>query len=325
MTWIILTVFLLLTAAASLKFSKVAASKATTKSFSDDPWSATSTCSKAAGWLAVGGVVLLTVLSSVYIMNPGHVGVIKTFGNLSGVAAQDGRGGTAIVAPWADVSDVSVQIKKADFTKIQAFSKETQDVFVDARLSLSVDPKAVRILYTRVGPNWFDVLIPGLVDQTVKEETVKFSTTEEAPNRALMSVDIGASLQTALYSQFCPQASNGCFSPITVTAFQLRNISFDPAFTTAIRDKQIAAQRALQARNNVATAKYQADQVIASAQGAAGATLVNARAQSKANDLLAASLTPELIQFTLIKTLGPTIKTIIAPGITTGILPGLGK
>jgi len=49
------------------------------------------------------------------------------------------------------------------------------------------------------------------------------------------------------------------------------------------------------------------------AEGQADATRALAQGQADANNLLTKSLTPELIQYTLIQKLSPTIKTMILP------------
>src|SRR5271167_3736032 len=85
-------------------------------------------------------------------------------------------------------------------------------------------------------------------------------------------------------------------------------IHFDSvSFTSALRvDSSVhdainrviqAAQDALAAQNKVVQARAEADQVIATAQGAAQATLINAKAQADANQLLNASLSPTLVQW----------------------------
>lgn len=254
------------------------------------------------------GFVILTFVSSIYIIDPGHVGIVKVFGTLTDVKTN----GAVIVPPWASVDDVSVQVKRAEFDHITAFSAETQDVFVTATLNLSVSPKAIRQLYTTVGPGWYDTIVPSRVQQTIKEETVKFSTVEEAPHRAQISQDVKA----ALADQFAK------FS-IDVQGFQVVNLAFDAAFTSAIRDKQIATQRALAAKNNIATAQAEAAQRVAAAEGDAKATVARAAGQAKANRLLSSSLTPALIQFTAVQKLAGNIRTIILPSGSNFLLPNL--
>lgn len=84
--------------------------------------------------------------------------------------------------------------------------------------------------------------------------------------------------------------------------FLVRNFSFigeirpPQAIANAITAKIEAQQQAVQAQNKIVQAKAEADQAVARARGEAQAILVQAEAQAKANKIIAASLTPELVQ-----------------------------
>ncbi|MFN3491891.1 MAG: hypothetical protein ACK40V_06690, partial [Anaerolineales bacterium] len=77
-------------------------------------------------------------------------------------------------------------------------------------------------------------------------------------------------------------------------------------------------QEAEQARQ---IAQGQADAAVIAAQGAAEARLIQAQAEAEANRLLAASLTPELIQYQYILNLAPGVQTIFVPTDNQFILP----
>jgi regulator of protease activity HflC (stomatin/prohibitin superfamily) len=253
-------------------------------------------------WLA------LTAASSIKIVDAGHVGVIKTFGAIDG---QVGDGPTAI-APWSDLIDVSTKATRKEFDHLAAFSKETQDVFVDATLNLAVAPDDVQCLYRTVGSDWYDKLIPPRVLQTLKDETVKYSTVDVAPHREDIRTAVKKRLQDQL-AAFSVRAG-ACKVAIDVQDFLLRNIDFRPEFKQAIEQKQIATQDAQTARNRVAQSQYQAEQQVARAHGEANATLVKAQAQAKANRLVSASLTPEIIQYAYVQRLAPNVQAIVPAG-----------
>ena len=69
-----------------------------------------------------------------------------------------------------------------------------------------------------------------------------------------------------------------------------------------MRNKVIAKQKAQQALNEVQQATYEAQKVLAAAQG-----------QARANLRLSQSLTPELIRYTLVQKLSPNITAIAIP------------
>lgn len=71
-----------------------------------------------------------------------------------------------------------------------------------------------------------------------------------------------------------------------------------PAITDAINDKIEATQKAQQRENELQTAKAQAQIDREKAQGEADAVIIQARAKAQENELLQASITQELIEYT---------------------------
>ena len=72
-----------------------------------------------------------------------------------------------------------------------------------------------------------------------------------------------------------------------------------PAVVEAINEKISATQRAQMRENEVREAEAAAKKVIATADGTAQSILLTAKAQAEANKIIAASLTQELVQYTL--------------------------
>jgi hypothetical protein len=69
-----------------------------------------------------------------------------------------------------------------------------------------------------------------------------------------------------------------------------------------VRNKVIAKQKAQQALNEVQQATYEAQKVLAAANG-----------QARANLRLSQSLTPELVRYTLVQKLAPNIQVLAIP------------
>jgi regulator of protease activity HflC (stomatin/prohibitin superfamily) len=261
------------------------------------------------------GWVFLTIASSIYIVDAGHVGVIKTFGAIDGQVGD----GPAFVPPWADVITVSTKAQRKEFDHLAAFSKETQDVFVDATLNLAVAPGEIQCLYRTVGSDWYEKLIPPRVLQTLKDETVKYSTVLVAPNRERIRRAVRERLQVQL-AEFRIR-KGACTVSIDVQDFLVRNIDFRPEFKQAIERKQIATQDAETAKNRVRQAQFEAQQKVEAAQGDAQSTLVKATAQARANTLVARSLTQQVIQYEYVQKIAPTVQTLVVPQGNGFILP----
>lgn len=240
--------------------------------------------------------LLFTLLFSYNSVGAGHVGVVYNFGAIQSKTGS----GAQFIPPWESLKVANVQTQRYQF-QLNAFSSETQDVFITATLNYAVASKDILPLYRNVGPDYFNKLVPQRVAQAFKDETVKFKAVEIAPNREQIRLDVLAKLKTAL-AQYS----------IDVQDLNIDNISFSPAFTKAIEDKQIATQQAQAAQNRVATAKYKAQQIIEQAQG-----------QAKANELKRETLTPLLVEQNAIDKLNPKVTVIMVPSGSNFLLPNL--
>ncbi len=250
----------------------------------------------AMGAVAVVWLIITIFCASVQVP-AGHIGVKYTFGKITGTV----QPGFHLVVPWARVVNANTQVQAHQFTNLTSFSKETQDVNVSATLNYSVNPGDVERLYTTVGPDWFSKLVETRVNQFFKDETVKFTAVDIAPNRDVIRQDVRARIRQALdpYS-------------INVEDLLIDNLTFSHGFTQAIEDKQIATQQAQAAQNRVATAKYQAQQAVATAKG-----------QATAQRLRRQTLTPLLVEQNAIDKLNPNVQVIVVPTGSNFVLPNL--
>jgi len=225
--------------------------------------------------------------------------VVYEFGAIKGQIGE----GFHLIAPWRSTVEADIRVQRHFFEKLDAFSAETQDVFVAATLNIRVSPEAIQGLYRTVGPDFFDILVAPRVAQNFKDETVKYKSVDIAPNRETIRVAV----RDRLEKELAP-------SSIEVVDLLLENIDFRPEFKEAIEQKQIATQNALEAEQRVKQAEFQAQSTVKTAEGSGQAILVVAQKQAEANAALSASLTPELIQYSLIQKLGDQIKVIMLPG-----------
>jgi regulator of protease activity HflC (stomatin/prohibitin superfamily) len=252
---------------------------------------------------------VLTVFASFQEVSSGHLGVVKNFGNITGQI----NPGFHVITPWSTVTIQSTQVGRIKYDKIEAFSKETQNVYIAATLNSAVSPDAIQNLMRTVGPDYQQKLIDARVLNYTKEESVKYSATDVAPNREVIRTAVRERLKTDL----APYS-------ITVIDFLIDNISFDPAFEQSILDKQVATQEAQKAQAQVAQKTAEAQQAVETAKGAAEANrqtaagdadaiTTRANAQAAANAKIAASLTSLLIQQEGIDKLNPAVKVIVVP------------
>lgn len=253
-------------------------------------------------WGLVAVLALLfalpTVLRSVKQVPAGYVGVVYTFSDITGQT----ESGLQIVAPWKSVKTASVQIQKHTFKEIEAFSQETQDVFIKATVNYQVSPRAIQKLYRDVGHNWFHRLVESRVLQIFKDVTVRYSSVDIAPNRE----QIRTAVRERLRRELEPYS-------VEVVDLLVDNVDFRKEFKQAIESKQIATQEALREEELVAKKEFEAQQRIKEAQGKAEAIRIEAAGQADANRLLSQSLTPLVIQFEALKKLGDNVQIVLIP------------
>jgi prohibitin 2 len=254
------------------------------------------------GLLAVGGSTAVFVLATVFFsfaqVNTGHVGVVRTFGRISGQLGP----GVSVIAPWQTYDTVNVQVQKQTFANLTAFSAETQNVNITTTINYSVAPQDARGLIARVGTDWFDRLVPNNLNQAFKDEAVKFKAVEIAPNRET----IRAAVLSALRQRLSPYS-------IRVNDLNIDNISFSRQFEQAIEAKQEATQAALRAKAQVAQAQFEAQSRVARAKGEADANVTVALGQAEANRKLNASLSPNVLQYIAIQKLSPLLRIAVLP------------
>ncbi|MDD4875896.1 MAG: SPFH domain-containing protein [Dehalococcoidales bacterium] len=111
---------------------------------------------------------------------------------------------------------------------------------------------------------------------------------------------------------------------IITETVSITNFQFSSTFTAAIEAKVAAEQAVLEARNKLERVKVEAEQREAEAKGEADARIAQAvgeaeyirvvtEAQVTANNNIAESLTPEVLQYILLDRLGEDIKVMVIP------------
>jgi regulator of protease activity HflC (stomatin/prohibitin superfamily) len=256
-------------------------------------------------FIVVGGG--LTVIRSVHSVQAGEVGLVYRFGDIVGQR----KAGLSLIAPWEtfDTADIKLQKIRPEskcsngLTEcLEAFSTETQDVFVQATLNISVNPTDVQDLYRTVGPDYADKVIRPRLLQAFKDETVKYKSVDIAPHREQIRAAAKEQLRTEL-SKFS----------INVDDLLIDNIDFRPEFKTAIEAKQSASQEALRQEALIAAKEAEAKQAAAEAQGASDKLRIEAEGQAAANRLITDSLSPLLIQFQAVQKLSDNVTVALIP------------
>ncbi len=205
---------------------------------------------------------------------------------------------------------------------IEARTKDGQQVYIDASIIYSVDPKKLIQLHITWQDRYQDNVVRPVARAAIRDAVAQYGVEEiVSTKRTELEQAITDEVQQGL-------ESNG----LVMSDFLLRNIRFSDEYAKAVEQKQIADQQAQQAAYVVQQKKQeaeqarqvaqgQADAAVIAAKGAADARLIQAQAEAQANTLLSQSITPQLLQYQYIIKLAPNVQTIFVPSGNQFILP----
>jgi regulator of protease activity HflC (stomatin/prohibitin superfamily) len=264
---------------------------------------------------AVVAVVLLVVVFSAWrSIRPGYVGIVfdKANHNVTTGALDPGW---AFINPFTQaIQEYPVTIRTYqmvqnsdegavqgdDSIKIQ--SDEGQQINLDVVIQYQVEKEKASQLYVDWGGAPIEVVEDGVVRQYTRSQVpvvaAKYGWEEITSTKRGAIVD---EITDVLRDEFDKRH-------LTLVSFGIREVHLPQSLQDALNQKIQAQQAAEQqkyslqqatvkAEQDVTQATGQANAVKAQAEGDAQAILTKARAQAEANQLLAKSLTPPLIQY----------------------------
>lgn len=212
--------------------------------------------------------------------------------------------------------------QKTGDDSIRARTKDGQEVIIDASVIYQIDPAKVVQLHIIWQNRYEDEFVRPEARGIIRDAISQYGVEEVVSTKRVEIVNIITE----------EMANSLAENNLRLLDFVLRDIHFSEGYAAAVEQKQIAEQLAQQAALTVEQKKQeaeqarqvaqgQADAAVIAAQGAAQARLIQAEAEAKANQLLAQSLTPELVQYQYVLKLAPGVQTIFIPTGNQFILP----
>ena len=263
--------------------------------------------------LSLTGVVIVVVsiiVSSFTTIPAGHRGVVTRFGAVTGSILDEGL---KTKLPFIDdVIKMSVQTQKYEADAVSA-SKDLQDVNTTIALNWHLDPATADEVYRSLGLEYIERLAAPAIQETVKQVTARYIAEDLILKRDEVKAAITENLSTRLMER-----------GIVTETVSITNFKFSDTFTAAIEAKVAAEQAVLEAKNKLERVKVEAQQAEAQAKGEADARIAKAKgeaeyirvvteAQVAANETIAGSLTPEVLQYILLDRVGEDIKVMVVP------------
>ncbi|HEX9388226.1 MAG TPA: SPFH domain-containing protein [Anaerolineales bacterium] len=291
------------------------------------------------GPLTVGVLVTAVVLTALgaglVFINPEERGVVISALDSKGYRPDPLTPGLHWVVPFAErvqlyrisrqtytMSAVAQEGQTPGDDSIRARTKDGQEVFVDASIIYAVDTQNVIQLHINWQDRFEDSVVRPTARNAIRDAVSQYGVEEIVSTKR-------AELEDLITKSIADKMTQ---NDLVLVDFLLRDIHFSEEYAAAVEQKQIAEQQAQQAKLVVEQRKQeaeqarqvaqgQADAAVIASKGAAEARLIQAEAEAKANQLLAASLSPELVQYQYILKLSPGVQTIFVPSGNQFILP----
>ncbi len=262
--------------------------------------------------IIVGVVVIVAsiIFGSFTTIPAGHRGVVIRFGDVTGTILNEGL---QMKLPFIDsVLRMEVRTQKYE-VGASAITKDLQDVSTTIALNWKLDPGMAAEVYRTLGLDFIDRIAAPAIQETIKQITAQFNAEDLILRREEVKNAITESLSNRLRGR-----------GIITELVSITNFQFSSTFTAAIEAKVAAEQAVLEATNKLERVKVEALQREAEARGEADARIAKAEgeaeyirvvtdAQVAANEAIAESLTPEILQYILLDRLGEDIKVMVIP------------
>jgi regulator of protease activity HflC (stomatin/prohibitin superfamily) len=214
----------------------------------------------------------------------GHVGVLLTFGRVHPGVLEPGF---HVIFPMAQrIVQVDTRVLPHEFKEIEAASREYQTVKLTGTMNYHLESHRAHELYQTVGLDFADKVIDPAFNDFIKEVVPRYPVTEILGKRdeirTIAKTMLGANLQR--YG-------------IVVDDIYVSNISFSKEYQDAIERKQTAQQNVETEMQLLAQKEIQAQQAIVEARGRAEARVTAAEGDARANERLATSISPAIIEY----------------------------
>jgi regulator of protease activity HflC (stomatin/prohibitin superfamily) len=248
---------------------------------------------------ALIAIVLLAIGGAFVTIGPGQRGVLMTFGAVHNGVLDPGL---HFKLPFVQsVARMDVQVQNSQ-TSETAASRDLQDVSSTVATNWHILPADAEWVYQHIGTesDLIHRIIRPAISNSVKAVTAHYNAEDLIIHRDQVRDEIQAQITAEL------QPYRVVIDSVNITDFH-----FSSQFAAAIERKQIAQQRALQAKYELQQAKVLAQQRI-----------VEAQAQSQAQKLLQQTLTPEIIQQQAIAKWDGRLPSVVGG---KGVLPMIGN
>jgi prohibitin 2 len=197
-------------------------------------------------------IVIISLSSASYVVNPGYRGVEVTLGKVSPIFKGEGFGWKT---PFiTHIVPVSIRQETREVTA-QCYSSDLQQVKTDLRVLYRVPEGSVVKIYQQYAGDPFDSLIAPRVQEALKEVTSMDTAEQIVKQREEIKTKALAAAQLKVGDI------------LLIVDVVIQNIDLSPELETAIEAKMVQEQEAAKAKFTQQKAQIEADTVVIKAKG----------------------------------------------------------
>ena len=232
---------------------------------------------------SVSAGLLLSGVAGCTQVDAGNVGVVTKWGEIQGEALQEGIHFRMPVQ--TQIINISTRVHRME-ASATASSKDLQVVSTRIVLNYRLDATRMVEVFRNVGTRLIveHTIIDPALQESLKQATAQYTAEELITRRQQVKETLTDSIKETLAK-----------SDVLVTELSITDFQFDAQYQQAVESKQVAEQRALTAKNDLARIKVEAEQAEAKARGTANAMLARAEAEAKAQELLRKTISAEIV------------------------------
>lgn len=209
-------------------------------------------------------LAFIVLINSFTVVGTQDVGVVLNWSAFNG---QMLKPGLHVKIPFVQsVIGVNVQQRKIEIGSSEAYSHDLQVVDIHSVVNYNIDENSAGEVYKKYQLGFESKVLVARVEASVKQTIAKYTAEELLSKRSEVSGQIEQAIKDSFPSQFVG------------IRYALVNESFSSEFEKAIELKQVAQQKAEQAKNELTKAQIDADSRIAQAKGEAEAIKIQAQA-----------------------------------------------
>jgi prohibitin 2 len=250
-----------------------------------------------AGAFVLGALLLAVIVVLLFFtttVETGNVGVVTNFGRVTGEVLDSGW---HIVGPVDHVTEMSIRTFTTQ-TDATCFSADLQAVTITLAVQTRITKDNAIDIFKNYGVDFMGQATPKILD-ALKAETAKYEAAEIIANRDQIRNEALKAAQGRLQGF------------VEVQDLSIVNVEFSADYEHAIEAKQVAQQRAEQAKYELQQAQVEADKKVAEARGEAEAIQIRGDALAK---------NPQVIDLELInKWDGKAPDTLVTSGGTSSV------